>query len=135
MVFSKETRNDNHYSARTTVHLTPSERTNYSGPVTVLNSAFTASAAEIFTMAMQEFPQVTVMGEATSGAHSDILERALPNGWSMGLSHQRYYAADGQNYESIGLPPDLQRPFDREGFAKGVDTLLTEAQQAFAARN
>lgn len=134
-VFSKETRTGNHYGPRTTVTLTPSQSPGFTGPVALLNSGFTASAAEIFTMAMQELPNVTVMGENTSGAHSDILDRALPNGWSLGLSHQRYYAADGKVYEGVGLPPELPRPFDRDGFANGMDTLLDEAQTLVRPNN
>lgn len=145
-VFSKETRirdlasgqtedhSRHHYGPRSNVALTPSTSPGFSGPIVLLNSGFTASAAEIFTMAMQELPNVIVMGENTSGAHSDILERSLPNGWSLGLSHQRYYAADGKNYEGVGLSPDLPRGFDRDGFAKGIDTLLNEARDLLAGQ-
>lgn len=149
--FSKETRIGDHiegptgghngdhsqdrYGPRTNVSLMPSITPGFTGPVVLLNSGFTASAAEIFTMAMQDLPNVTVMGEATSGAHSDILDRALPNGWSLGLSHQRYYAADGKIYEDVGLSPDLPRAFDRDGFTKGVDTLLNEAQALLSPKS
>ncbi|MEE9426674.1 MAG: S41 family peptidase [Paracoccaceae bacterium] len=96
-------------------------------PAILLTSGYSASAAEIFTMAMREFPQVTVVGQATAGAHSDILTRNLPNGWEIGFSHQIYRTPDGTVYEGPGLPPDQEREFDSEGFTMGRDTLLEEA--------
>ncbi|MEE9389173.1 MAG: S41 family peptidase [Paracoccaceae bacterium] len=96
-------------------------------PVILLTSGYSASAAEIFTMALRELPQVTVMGQDTAGAHSDILSRNLPNGWEIGFSHQIYTTPGGQVFEGPGLPADLPRDFDLKGFNAGKDTLLQEA--------
>lgn len=93
-------------------------------PVTLLTSGYTASAAEIFTLAMRELPQVTVVGEPTAGGHSDIMEVTLPNGFVLGFSHQRYFAADGRLYELIGVPPDVVSPFDATAMRRGDDPQL-----------
>ncbi len=81
-------------------------------PTYVLATESTVSAGEIFVMAMGELPQVTIVGEPTSGEHSDILSRTLPNGWALGLSNEEYRTADGSLYEMLGLPPDVALGFD-----------------------
>lgn len=96
-------------------------------PVIVLTSNLTASAAEIFTIAMRELPQVTTMGEPTSGGLSDILGFVLPNGWSFGLSNQTYLTNDRSLYEAVGVPPDIQLPFVAADFAAGNDPVLAAA--------
>lgn len=98
-----------------------------SQPVILLTGPLTASAAEIFTLAMRELPQVTVLGAPTAGALSDILDVSLPNGWTLGLSHQRYLDARGALFEATGIPPDLSRCVDLAGLATGRDSLLAEA--------
>lgn len=52
-------------------------------PVILLTGPLTASAAEIFTLAMRELPQVTVLGVPTAGALCDILDGTLRNRWTL----------------------------------------------------
>lgn len=75
-------------------------------PVVLLVSSSTVSAGEIFTIAMRELPHVTVAGQATAGELSDIFERTLPNGWTFGLSNERYLTPAGELFENIGVPVD-----------------------------
>jgi C-terminal processing protease CtpA/Prc len=107
--------------------LQPSETDPYPHNVILLTSRLTGSAAEIFTLAMRELPQVTVLGEPTSGGLSDVLGFTLPNGWGLGLSNQTYIAADGNLYEAIGIPPDVPVTFDGAGLAAGNDAILDAA--------
>lgn len=95
-------------------------------PVYLLNSSMTASAAEIFAMAMGELDHVTMIGEPTSGAFSDIMEINLPNGWILGLSHQVYRDASGEVLETLGVAPDVERPFDADALRRGHDPLMDE---------
>lgn len=96
-------------------------------PVILLTSDVTASAAEIFAIAMRALDQVTVMGEPTGGGLSDILDITLPNGWSFGLSNQEYVTESGQQFEKIGVPPDIEIRQDGAGLADGHDALLEAA--------
>lgn len=98
-----------------------------SQPVYLLNSGFTASAAEIFTLALMDLPQVTVMGEPTSGRLSNMIDITLPNGWRLGLPHQRYLDARGVSYQGAGIPPEVALPFDATRLLSGEDALLREA--------
>lgn len=95
--------------------------------IILLTGPLTASSAEIFTLAMRELSQVTVLGAPTAGALSDILDVTLPNGWTLGLSNQRCLDARGALFEATEMPPDLARPVDLAGFSAGRDSLLAKA--------
>ena len=74
----------------------------------LLTSEVTVSAGEIFTMAMRALPSVTHIGEATSGALSDILPKPLPNGWSLRLSHEIYEDGYRILWEGRGVEPERE---------------------------
>lgn len=93
-------------------------------PVYLLNSSYTASAGEVLALALQDMPQVTVLGAATSGTLSDILDISLPNGWILGLSHQVYRDTSGQVVDGVGVQPDRALPLDAAAFRRGVDPAL-----------
>lgn len=101
-------------------------------PTYILTSEYTASAAEIFLLAMRALPQVTIVGTQTDGALSDIMEFTLPNGWLLGLSHQEYVTIDEEQFEKIGIPPNIYKDADLAGFANGQDTLLEYVQELTA---
>jgi carboxyl-terminal processing protease len=90
-------------------HVEPSARARYTGPVYLLTSDVTLSAAEIFTLYMRSLPNVIHVGDTTRGAFSDMVEKPLPNGWTLLLSAEVYRDPDGQNYEVRGLPPRVKR--------------------------
>ena len=122
--FTKSTRTDGGYTPPYAVALEPHGTIHLVQPTIVLTTGFTGSAAEIFTMAMRELPQVTVMGTSTSGGLSDGLDFTLPNGWILGLSHQRYLTPDGTLYEGVGVPPDINVQTDVESARNGIDAVL-----------
>ena len=108
----------------------------FDGEVAVLISGETASAAEIFAMAMRALPQVTLIGATTQGILSDELYRTLPNGWSFSLSNEIYLAHDDALFEAVGVPPEVEAPFlmpsDLERrIDRGIDTAIS----VMAARN
>lgn len=125
--FSKSTRTATGYTAPFEVTLEPAGTHHLDQPVVVLTSGFTGSAAEIFTMLMRDLPQVTIMGTPTSGGLSDIGNFTLPNGWELGLSHQRYVSTDGISYEGDGIPPDVMVTPDVDAARNGTDTILQSA--------
>lgn len=93
----------------------------------VLTSAYTVSAGEIGVLALRELPNVTTIGENTSGALSDMMERQLPNGWSFSLPHQVYESPDGMRFEGLGIPPDIAVPMNIDMFSDGKDSILEAA--------
>lgn len=107
-------------------NVTPSARSNFTGPMTLVTSDMTVSAGEILTLALRALPQVTHIGEPTRGAFSDVLEKELPNGWIIELSNEVYTDHRGIVWEGRGVTPD--RPFPVFESRNPLATHLTAIQ-------
>lgn len=106
----------------------------FHGPVYVLASSVTVSGGEEIVLALKALPNVTLVGERTRGALSDILDKKLPNGWRLALSNEIYTDENGMLWEGDGIPPELEIPvFDREnpfkGHVEAVDLVIQKIQQ------
>lgn len=108
-VLSKYTRTYLGDSQQVHAYLEPTKET-VSKPVVILSSEITASAAEIFLMAMNTQTNVTLIGEPSSGSLSDSLDKSLPNNWDVTLSNEVYLDYQGNNYEISGVPMDINVP-------------------------
>ena len=85
----------------------PSTRPSFRGPVIELTGVQSISAAETFTQAlMNRKPKIIRVGETTQGVFSDVLGRALPNGWRFGLANERF-VTDGKSFDNVGITPDV----------------------------
>lgn len=115
------------FSAPREVEVAASGPAAFSGPVVLLTSGGTFSAAETFALAMRVRDDVILLGEPTSGHLSDLGEGALANGWPYTLSGERYVAADGQLYEARGIPVDVEVSFDPVAMQAGRDVQLEAA--------
>lgn len=89
------------------IALVPTDKPQYLGPVFLITSQETLSAAEIFTIAMRALPNVVHVGETTDGSLSDELWKTLPNGWAMSLSNEIYLDAKGELWEGKGILPHI----------------------------
>lgn len=87
--------------------LQPPERSRFVGPVYLITSRDTASAAEVFAIAMRALPNVVHLGETTDGSLSDELWKTLPNGWTLSLSNEVYLDSEGVLWEGRGIPPEI----------------------------
>ncbi|MDO8342191.1 MAG: S41 family peptidase [Cellvibrio sp.] len=117
------------------VVLDPQSDNIYLKPTAVLVSGDTASAAELFTIAMASLPQVTIIGEPTAGAFSDILVKRLTSDILFGISNETYLDTQGNNYEGVGIPADIVVPFgtlqEREvGYDGGIDAAINWIKSA-----
>lgn len=108
LAFTKKATAGGGYTDTQEVYFEPQGKRQFTGPVYYLQSDYTVSAAEIFSLAMMALPNVTRVGTPTHGILSDSLEKQLPNGWSLGLSNEVYVAADGNLYEGRGIPPNIE---------------------------
>lgn len=125
IAFHKTARRGEGYTGKQPVYLYPSAPDRYSGEIVILTSGLTASAAEVFVLALLQHPRLLLVGEATHGILSDAMERHLPNGWFLTLSNELYSAYDGAIYEDQGIPPHVEIPYlDRRGRAAGRDLML-----------
>jgi len=89
-------------------------RPGFFGPVAQLTGPYTISAGETLTQAlMGREPHITRIGQSTQGVFSDVQNRQLPNGWSMGLPNEIFFTEDGRYFDGPGIPPDLEVPVFR----------------------
>jgi hypothetical protein len=103
------------------VYLSPRGR-QYLGPVVLLTSASTVSGGEVLALALRALPQVTVLGERSQGAFSDVLEKQLTNGFAVRLANEYYLDPEGRSFETLGVPVDVAvAQFDPQLRRAGVD--------------
>ncbi len=100
----------------------------YSKPVYLLIGPESASATEIMALSSLSLPNIKRIGSNTEGVFSDVLDKSLPNGWEFGLSSEVYLDLKGNNYEGIGIAPDVEIGYERDTqkFLRKVVTDLTE---------
>lgn len=110
IAFSKKTWLGKTFSEPTPIYLSPSKN-KFSGPVMLLTSHSTASAAEIMAMASMVLKNFKRIGSSTEGIFSDMLEKKLPNGWGYSLSNQVYLNSSHENFENSGIPPNIKLPY------------------------
>lgn len=115
------------FTAPQPVYVTPAAGPRFTGPVLLLTSDQTASAAEDLTIALTTLPQVTQIGTATKGMLSDMYSVHLPNGLDLTLSHQRYTLPNGQPLEDIGVVPDVPVENTVSALQAGHDPVLEKA--------
>lgn len=116
------------------VFVQPRGNQRYLGPVVLLTSETTASAAEVFTLAMRELPQVVVVGESTQGGLSDQLDKRLTNGWLASVANEYYLTPTGESFETVGIPPDVEvaqfsREFRLEDTDAGIEAAIEVLSQ------
>lgn len=95
-----------------TIEIAPQDA-HFTGRVVVLTSPITASAAEVFTLAMVGVADTTVVGGSSFGEFSDAIDWTLPDGTELTLSMEHYTDLAGGNHEAVGVPVDLAVPFDQ----------------------
>jgi hypothetical protein len=133
LAYSKVTRNDihdpKHHTAPQPVVVHVSLQPGFWGPVVLLTSSDSVSAAETFSMALLgRQPHVTSVGQNTQGVFSDVLDRKLPNGWIVSLPNEVYISKNGQTFDGTGVPPDVEVPvFSSEDLANNRDTAIEKA--------
>lgn len=127
VAFSVQSRIGDGWSDKRDYFVEPRGPAQFTGPVVLLTSAASVSAAETFALALRALPHVTVMGESTAGGFSTMMYRNLPDGLEYTVPFERVFASDGTTYEGIGVTPDVVVPFDSDAFIDGNDKMLAEA--------
>jgi len=110
------------------IYLEPLGARRYTGPLAVLTSPATASAAEVCLYGLLALPQAVLLGEPSRGVLSDMLLMGLPNGWRTSLSNEIYTACDGVCYEGQGISPHIPIPvFRTADFYAGLKAPVEQA--------
>lgn len=123
-VYSKETYYKGVMGEHKDLYIHPNGINPHFRNIYLLTNNATFSAAEMFVMAMVSIPNCISVGENTAGAHSDVKQLVLSNGWEIGLSNQIYTMPDQKVYERYGIPPDVSV---QEFHGNDVDEILETA--------
>jgi hypothetical protein len=110
-VYSKQARLGSGRTPLIDVYLDPLSANQYLGPIVILSSASTVSAAEVFILAIRNLPNVTIVGESTQGAFSDVSMSRVTSDIVFGFSNEYYLSRTGEWFEHQGIPVDIEVPF------------------------
>ena len=105
----------------------------YDGPVAVLVSHQSASAAEIFAGAVQDYGLGPVVGETTFG--KGVVQRtySLQDGSALKLTTETYYTPLGREIDAQGIEPDLPAGEDEDPLLIAREALGAGWQKGQAA--
>lgn len=92
----------------TRIRFSPAEPV-FDGPVYVLISKNTASAAELATDALKVADRVTIIGERTAGEMLSQKVFDLPGGFHLSLPIADYYSVVNGRIEGVGIEPDIAK--------------------------
>jgi hypothetical protein len=99
----------------------------YAGPIVLLVSNKTVSAAENFSMMLCGSDRVTVIGEPSAGTNGNITSAYLPGGYYLDFTGMRVLNPDGSELHGVGIPLDEEVVPTAADFAAGKDPELEAA--------
>lgn len=76
-------------------------------PMAVITNGSSASAAEIFAAALQDYEWAEIVGEQTYG--KGVVQYIIPfsDGSAMKLTSAKYFTPDGRSIHGVGVTPDI----------------------------
>lgn len=89
-------------------------------PMCVLTNGSTASAAELFTSALKDYNKATVVGTNTYGKGTVQTIIPLPDGSGLGISYRLYCPPFSDNFEGVGVAPDVEVELDKSLEGKNI---------------
>ena len=99
------------------------------GKVILLVNHETASAAEGFAWDIKGWPQVTVIGQETSGTIAGAEDFDIPGGWTLTLPTHAAWGPDGSMYRDRTTIPDRVVPETRAMLCSGKDAAMEAATE------
>lgn len=88
--------------------ITSDEENRLDAPMAVLINGSTASAAELFTSALRDYEKATTVGTNTFGKGTMQTVKLLSDGSGVVISTNLYDPPYGDNYEGVGIAPDVE---------------------------
>lgn len=104
-------------------------------PVALLINENTQSAAELFTLMMKTLPNVTLIGDTTSGVFADTHIGKLPNGWEYRMSVRKTTNCNDNSLEDIGIVPDILIENTKKDIDDGKDKVIEYSIKYLPSRN
>jgi tricorn protease len=118
--------------ASTEVEETSGSGNTFHGRVVVLIDAFTQSEPEMLTAALKDYKRVTIVGERSGGALNGFTQ-AVPLPYRVGIlvvPVNRSISPAGNEYEGVGIAPDIAISNTPSDYAAGQDAPLRVALRA-----
>ena len=95
----------------------------YQLPMVVIVNGRSASASEVFALALKENKRATIVGEKTLGCLGAEAPNPLPGGASLHVAVQEFVGGvTGAKYNNVGIPPDV-RADDATAVGKAIEIL------------
>ncbi|MCG7533581.1 S41 family peptidase [Pseudoalteromonas sp. OOF1S-7] len=130
IIGSKRTKILSGFLPENKIKVSPQHPKPYLGPIVILTSPLTVSAAEVLVLGLKARDKVKLFGEPSNGSFSDTLVKQLPNGWIFTLSNEQYLDTDGVHFESKGIPVDETFKYlNWNELLAGKDPALSAAQR------
>lgn len=89
-------------------------------PMVVLCNGSTASAAELFSCALQDYGKAELVGTQTYGKGTMQTIIRLPDNTGLGISYRMYDPPYSENYEGKGVTPDYEVELDESLADKNI---------------
>ena len=90
-----------------------SDKEHVDGEMVVLVNNETASAAELFTLALRDYDKATVIGTKTYGKGTSATTIPISAG-SVNISTALYYTKKSPNIEGVGIEPDIVLEYESD---------------------
>lgn len=103
------------------------QKARYKGKLIILIDEYIQSAGETFVAAMKTFPNVTLVGNATSGTNGEATLITVPGGFQFRMTSAMIHYPDGSPSVGKGLQPDLLVKPTIEGIKNQKDEVLEKA--------
>ena len=111
----------------------------FTKPMAVLINGSTASAGELFASALKDYKKAKLVGETTYGKGTMQKMIQLPDGSGLSVTYQMYNPPFSDNYDGIGVIPDIEVVLDEAVAEKNIykitDDEDNQLQAAIAALN
>ncbi len=92
-------------------------------PLVVLTNAYSASASEIVSGALQDYKRGTIMGKTTFGKGSVQTVRQITSDTALKITTAYYYTPSGKSIQAYGIKPDIA--VDQNADGDPNDVLIT----------
>ncbi len=123
--YSKQSAAPDDFSAYAPVTVSPAAMY-YPNKVILLVNRRTFSAANMFTSAMADLEQVTLIGDMTGGGGAGPIGGELVNGWIYRFSAMAFCNSQKKDIES-GIMPDVRLDMNANDMAHNIDSILEKA--------
>lgn len=87
----------------------------YNVPMVILTNQYTASAAELFTLAMKDYGLATIVGKTTYGKGVVQQTFDLGDGSAIKLTVEYYYGPNDDCVQDVGITPDYEVEYEVTG--------------------